>query len=197
MAQDYRLASLGSSDSGQAPPFWARSKSHGPRLGRSNPGSALSARGSGRGSGHGSVLPISFPLLLGLGSSTTSLSPWPIPRLTARAFLPRLGCVGPRLGACLRPWLYATNFLPFAPRTRVKHFLFELVANPTAHGSRFGARLRPWLYAACSPLRQTACVLPCYPRGKLKCGLSYAIFRFSKVAIFSAKYRTITPFFAS
>ncbi len=104
---------------------------------------------------------------------------------------------GPRLGARLWPWLYATKFLPFAPRTRVKHLLFELVANPTAHGSRFGARLRPWRFATCSPLSQIACVLPRYPRGKLKCGLSYAIFRFSKVTIFSAKYRSITPFHAS
>lgn len=155
------------------------------------------ARGSGRGSGHGSMLPISLPYLLGLGSSTTFLSPWPIPRLPARAFLPQLGCVGPRLGARLWPWLYATKCLPFAPRTRVKHLLFELVANPTAHGSRFGARLRPWHFATCSPLSQIACVLPRYPRGKLKCGLSYAIFRFSKVTIFSAKYRSITPFHAS
>ena len=106
MAQGYRLASLGSSDSGQALPFRARSESHGSRLGCSNPGSALSAHGSrpaahgsGRGSGHGSMLPISFPLLLGLGSSTTFLSPCPIPRLTPRAFLPRLGCVGPRPAA--------------------------------------------------------------------------------------------------
>lgn len=141
MAQGYRLASLGSSDSGQALPFRARSESHGSRLGRSYPGSGAWAH-------------------------------------------------GPRLGARLRPWLHATIFLPFAPRTRVKHY-------PTAQGSRFGARLRPWLYATCSPLRQIACVLPCYPRGKLKCGLTYAIFRFSKVAIFSAKYRTITPFFSS
>ena len=135
MAQDYRHASLGPSYSGQALPFWPRGQSHGSRLGRSYPGSGAwahgsrpAARGSGRGSGHGSMLPISFPLLLGLGSSTTFLTPLPIPRPS---------------------------------------------------------------------LRQIACVLPCYPRGKLKCGLSYAIFRFSKVAIFSAKYRTITPFFAS
>ena len=155
MAQDYRPASLGSSDSGQALPFWARSRSQGPPLGRSDPGSPLSAhgprlgarlrpwlhatnfptlpprarvkhylfepvanptapgsgvptparvgrafeprptaRGSGRGSGHGSMLPISLPYLLGLGSSTTFLSPWPIPRLPARAFLPQLGWAG-------------------------------------------------------------------------------------------------------
>src|SRR5688572_8294029 len=69
--------------------------------------------------------------------------------LTAHA--PRPGALdswltahGPRLGARLRPWLYATNFLPIAQRARAKHFHFGLVANPTAHGSgvRAPARVR-------------------------------------------------------
>jgi hypothetical protein len=74
LALGHQFPSLWSSCSGQALSFWARSKSHGSRLGGPYPGSRLMARGLVRSSGLGSRLPISFPFLIVLGPSTLVLA---------------------------------------------------------------------------------------------------------------------------